>query len=57
MDDRLAKWLSTYQHPTQQKRPERTVMIKHPVTKNSAKEEPQNNIKKNIFHTFKNIVY
>ena len=24
MDDRLAKWLSTYQHPTQQKRPERT---------------------------------
>ena len=24
MDDRLAKWLSTYQHPTQQKRPART---------------------------------
>ena len=24
MDDRLANWLSTYQHPTQQKRPERT---------------------------------
>ena len=24
MDDRLAKWLSTYQHPTLQKRPERT---------------------------------
>ena len=32
------------------------VMIKHPVTKNSAKEEPQNYIKKNIFHTFKNLV-
>ena len=54
MDDRLAKWLSTYQHPTQQKR---LVMIKHLVTKNSAKEEPQNYIKKNIFHTFKNLVY
>ena len=24
MDDRLANWLSTYQHPTQQKRPEWT---------------------------------
>ena len=24
MDDRLANWLSTSQHPTQQKRPERT---------------------------------
>ena len=33
------------------------VMIKHPVTKNSAKEEPQNCIKKNIFHTFKNFFY
>ena len=32
-------------------------MIKHPVTKNSAKEEPQNYIKKNIFHTFKNLLY
>ena len=41
------------------------VMIKHPVTKNSAKEEPQNCMLKNeglqqrkiIFHTFKNIFY
>ena len=33
------------------------VMIKHPVTKNSAKEEPQNLIKKTIFQTFKNLFY
>ena len=38
------------------------IMIKHPVTKNSAKEEPQNCIaktipKKIIFHTFKYIFF
>ena len=53
MDDRLAcPHISTQHNRRDQKG---LVMIKHPVTKNSAKEEPQNYIKKNIFHTFKNL--
>ena len=58
IDDSSANWRSN-EHNRREDR-KRLIMIKHPLTKNSAKEEPQNCIiiaegkqqRKNVFHIF-----